>query len=116
MPAFSVKAIAHRCTPPAISSPASHAIARFEALLADVIMDRLSDADWQELALLIEAAPVGRIRAAMSRVDPSVVSTPPASAARLVTWFDRLLHLATISSGSAFDRALLHELRRLRVH
>ena len=116
MPAFSVKAIAHRCTPSAISSPASHAIARFEALLADVIMDRLSDADWQELALLIEAAPVGRIRAAMSRVDPSVVSTPPASAARLVTWIDRLLHLATISSGSAFDRALLHELRRLRVH
>jgi len=111
-----VKAIAHRCTPSAIFSPASQTIAGFETVLADVIMDKLSDADWQELALLIEEAPVGRIHAAMSRVDPSAAPIPTASAVRLVTWFDRLVHLATISSGSSFDRALLRELRRLSVH
>lgn len=79
-------------------------------------MDKLSEVDWQELALLIEEAPPGRIQVAMRRVGPEAGSIPDASPARLVTWFDRLLHLATVSSGTAFDRALLRELRRLSVH
>jgi hypothetical protein len=79
-------------------------------------MDKFSEVDWQELALLIEEAPPGRIQVAMSRVGPAAVRTPHARAARLVTSFDRLLHLASVSSGSGFDRALLLELRRLSVH
>ena len=39
---------------------------------------------------------------------------PPAEERR--TTEDWLLHLASISSGEAFDRALLTELRRLSLH
>ena len=47
----------------------------------------------------------------MRRVNASCA---PATALR--THVDRLLHLGAISSGDAFDRALLAELRRLSVH
>jgi hypothetical protein len=78
-------------------------------------METLSEADWEELVVLLEEAPPGRIQVAIRCVDGRVVVTAHASP-RLVTWFDRLVHVATVSSGSAFDRALLRELRRLSVH
>jgi hypothetical protein len=72
---------------------------------------QLSELDWQELTDLIATAPPERIRLAVSRVN---TSSAPATA--LLTEVDRLLHLAAISSGDAFDRALLGELRRLSAH
>jgi hypothetical protein len=74
--------------------------------------DNLSDADWDDLADLITEAPAERIRVAMRRV----VDAASASVAASLAGVDRLLHLASISSGDAFDRALLSELRRLSVH
>ena len=73
--------------------------------------DRLSDADWDDLADLITEAPPDRIRLAMRHLN-----APSTSAAVLLSGADRLLHLATVSSGNAFDLALLRELRRLSVH
>jgi hypothetical protein len=72
---------------------------------------RLSEHDWQELTELITTAPPQRITLAMRSVNASCA---PVIALR--TEVDRLLHLATISSGDAFDRALLVELRRLSLH
>ena len=74
--------------------------------------DQLSELDWQELTDLISASPPERIRRAVNRLN--ALSTPAATT--LLTEVDRLLHLATISSGNAFDRALLAELRRLSLH
>jgi hypothetical protein len=73
--------------------------------------DHLSEHDWQELTDLITTAPPARIKLAMRRVNASCAPTTA-----LRTDVDRLLHLATISSGDAFDRALLAELRRLSLH
>jgi hypothetical protein len=73
--------------------------------------DQLSEFDWRELTDLITAAPPERVRLAVSRVNASCAPGTP-----LITPVDRLLHLATISSGDAFDRALLGELRRLSIH
>ena len=73
--------------------------------------DHLSESDWQELTDLITTAPPQRIKLAMKRVNASCAPNTT-----LVTEVDRLLHLAAISSGDAFDRALLVELRRLSVH
>lgn len=78
--------------------------------------DEFSEADWQELTLLIANAPPGRMQVAVNRVSVPTVPVAREPATRLLTGFDRLLHLAAISSGSAFDRALLLELRRLNVH
>ena len=75
------------------------------------VNDHLSERDWQELTELIATAPPARIRLAMKRVNQSCA---PATVLR--TEVDRLLHLAAISSGDAFDRALLAELRRLSLH
>jgi hypothetical protein len=72
---------------------------------------QLSELDWQELTDLITTAPPERVKLAVSRVNASC-----APAAPLMTAVDRLLHLAAISSGDAFDRALLWELRRLSIH
>src|SRR5215468_8560714 len=73
--------------------------------------DQLSELDWQELTDLITTAPPERIRLAVRRVN-----TSGAAATTLRTEVDRLLHLAAISSGTAFDKALLAELRRLSLH
>jgi hypothetical protein len=73
--------------------------------------DYLSDHDWQELTELITTAPPERVRLAMKHVNASCAPTQT-----LVTEADRLLHVATISSGDAFDKALLAELRRLSLH
>ena len=73
--------------------------------------DDLTDADWDDLADLITEAPLQRIQLAMSCIGAST-----ASAAAWRSSADRLLQLATISSGNAFDRALLKQLRRLSVH
>jgi len=73
--------------------------------------DQLSDHDWQELTDLITSAPPQRIKLAMKRVNASCAPTKT-----LVTEVERLVHVATISSGDAFDRALLAELRRLSLH
>ena len=73
--------------------------------------EQLSDADWDDLADLITEAPPERIRLAMRHLKASA-----AAVTALLSGADRLLHLATISSGSAFDLALLRELRRLSVH
>jgi hypothetical protein len=56
-------------------------------------------------------APDEHVKLAVSRVNASRATATP-----LLTAVDRLLHLATISSGDAFDRALLGELRRLSIH
>jgi len=72
---------------------------------------QLSELDWQELTDLITTAPPERIKPAVSRVNAS--STP---SSMFFNEVDRLLHLAAISSGDAFDRALLGELRRLSIH
>jgi hypothetical protein len=73
--------------------------------------DIFSDADWEELADLVMDAPPERLRLAMRHIDAS-----GASATALLSGADRLLRLATISPGNAFDMALLRELRRLSVH
>jgi hypothetical protein len=77
--------------------------------------DKLSDTDWQELTALIAEAPPERIQTAVSRVSASAVLTAREGTGRLLTGVDWLLHLAMISSGYAFERALLQELRRLRL-
>jgi hypothetical protein len=46
-------------------------------------------------------------------MHPSSTVPPDPSGRRLRTAEDWLLHLGTISSGEAFDRALLMQLRRL---
>lgn len=76
----------------------------------------LSEDDWQELTRLIEQAPPRRLQVAMDRVGRHAGSPASTRAARLVTGFSCFLHLARRSSGSAFDRALLNELRRLSIH
>jgi hypothetical protein len=75
----------------------------------------LSSSDWQELTTLIVEAPPDRIRVAVNRVSASAVLFAREDPGRLLTGVDWLLHLAEISSGYAFERALLRELRRLRL-
>ena len=80
----------------------------------------LTDAEWDELVDLIAASPVQRMCEALKRLLPgrgTAAKRPlPPTAARLRTTEDWLLHLASITSGDAFDRALLIELRRLSSH
>jgi hypothetical protein len=78
--------------------------------------EELSESDWQELAQLIEDAPLGRLQVAMSYLPLARASRTHAPAPRLLTGVDRLVHFAAMSSGRAFDRALLVHLRRLSVH
>jgi uncharacterized protein with von Willebrand factor type A (vWA) domain len=81
---------------------------------------KLTDSEWDELVDLITSAPAARMGEALRRlVAADRQGTPaapadPTSANR--TTEDWLLHLASISSGEAFDRALLTELRRLSIH
>jgi len=79
---------------------------------------KLTDSEWNELVDLITSAPAARMGAALRRlvIHQTTPTTPadPTSANR--TTEDWLLHLAAISSGEAFDRALLTELRRLSIH
>jgi hypothetical protein len=81
---------------------------------------KLTDTEWDELVDLIAASPSGRMDEALKHLaagdDSSheLPDSPPA--AELRTTEDWLLHLASISSGEAFDRALLTELRRLSLH
>jgi hypothetical protein len=80
---------------------------------------KLTDAEWNELVDLIAASPAGRMGEALKRLHAghaSSISLMDPPAAHLRTTEDWLLHLATISSGEAFDRALLTELRRLSLH
>jgi hypothetical protein len=82
---------------------------------------QLTDAEWDDLVDLITASPSERIDEALTRV---VIARRPgrgdlprgASGGHQRTTAAWLLHLASISSGAAFDRALLRELRRLSVH
>lgn len=76
---------------------------------------QLSDAEWEELAVLIEEAPPGRLRVVMKRLQVPTAQMP-ARASRLTTSVDRVFHLAAVTTDSTFDRALLRELRRLNVH
>jgi hypothetical protein len=79
---------------------------------------RLTDSEWDELVDLITSAPAARMGAALRRLVAAdrgpAAPADPTSANR--TTEDWLLHLASISSGEAFDRALLTELRRLSIH
>ena len=79
---------------------------------------KLTDSEWDELVDLIAASPAARMGEALRRLDagegPSIAPVDPTTAHR--TTEDWLLHLASISSGEAFDRALLTELRRLSLH
>jgi len=79
----------------------------------------LTDAEWDELVGLIAASPARRMREALKRMavmhrSSTVAPNPPGRGPR--TAEDWLLHLATISTGEAFDRALLMQLRRLSLH
>ena len=68
------------------------------------------------LVALIAASPTRRLGEALKRMvvmHPSSTVPPDPSGRRLRTAEDWLLHLGTISSGEAFDRALLLQLRRL---
>jgi hypothetical protein len=76
----------------------------------------LSDAEWEELAGLIEEAPPGRVRVAMRRITVERWNAD-AAVAHLPTAVERLSHhLAALTTGDAVHRALLCELRRLSVH
>ena len=80
---------------------------------------KLTDTEWDELVDLIAASPIGRMDEALKRLAPghaSSADSPDPPGAELRTTEDWLLHLAAISSGEAFDRALLTELRRLSLH
>ena len=80
---------------------------------------KLTDTEWDELVDLIAASPIGRMDEALKRLnagDALSLDLPDPLDAELRTTEDWLLHLASISSGEAFDRALLTELRRLSLH
>jgi hypothetical protein len=80
---------------------------------------KLTDSEWDELVDLIAASPAARMGEALKRLDAGQASSslaPAEPAATHRTTEDWLLHLASISSGEAFDRALLTELRRLSIH
>jgi len=82
---------------------------------------RLTEAEWDDLVDLITASPAERIDQALKRIVAAhrPISNPKhqlAPTAQPLTSEGWLIHLATVSSGAAFDRALLHELRRLSVH
>jgi hypothetical protein len=73
---------------------------------------KLTDAEWDELVELIAASPTERMDEALKR---TAIGHPSSDGPR---WQPRsteewLVHLASISPGPAFDRALLMELRRL---
>ena len=79
----------------------------------------LTDAEWDELVDLIAASRARRMGEALKRMavmHPSSTVAPNPPGRGLHTAEDWLLHLATISSGEAFDRALLMQLRRLSLH
>ena len=71
-----------------------------------------SDAPNIHLSLSIGAAGVSSSHCRPKRMATAI----GAPATMLPTEVDRLLHLTAISSGDAFDRALLAELRRLSLH
>ena len=80
---------------------------------------KLTDTEWDELVDLIAASPSGRMDEALKRLAAGHAASldlpePPAAEPRSTE--DWLLHLASISPGEAFDRALLTELRRLSLH
>ena len=77
---------------------------------------KLTDVEWDELVDLIAASPTERMDEALKRLavgHPSSSNRRPWQPRSTEEW---LVHLASISSGTAFDRALLTELRRLSLH
>ena len=76
-------------------------------------IDELTTNEWLELADLIIESPPARIYAAVSLVAGSC---SPTEIPRLPTVIEWLLYLDDLSSGDAFDRAVLEELRRLSLH
>ena len=76
---------------------------------------KLTDAEWDELVDLIAASPTDRMDEALNRMAVGHPSSnrPPWQPRSTEEW---LVHLASISPGPAFDRALLTELRRLSLH
>jgi hypothetical protein len=82
---------------------------------------QLSQSEWDDLVDLIVASPTERIDHALERLGAQQPTgrrpaDPLNATCRHLTPEGWLLHLASISSGSAFDRALLAELRRLSLH
>jgi hypothetical protein len=79
---------------------------------------KLTESEWNELVDLITTSPAARMGEALRRLvaseEPTTAPSDSTTAHR--TTEDWLLHLAAISSGEAFDRALLTELRRLSIH
>jgi hypothetical protein len=93
----------------------------FEAIFAYrtlTMAHKLTDSEWNELVDLIAASPAARMGEALRRLHAGRGTWLPFadSTAAHRTTEDWLLHLAAISSGEAFDRALLTELRRLSIH
>jgi len=77
---------------------------------------KLTDAEWDELVDLIAASPRERMGEALKRIAAMYPWSNRPSASPIRSTEEWLLHLATISSGDAFDRSLLTELRRLSIH
>jgi hypothetical protein len=82
---------------------------------------RLTETEWDDLLDLIAESPAERLNQAFTRVGATRHATarhrhPFEMAAQPRTIEGWLIYLASISSGDTFDRALLTELRRLRVH
>jgi hypothetical protein len=82
---------------------------------------RLTESEWDDLLDLIAESPAERLNHAFTRVGATRhVATkhqhPFELAAQPRTVEGWLIYLASISSGDTFDRALLAELRRLRLH
>ena len=82
---------------------------------------QLTDVEWNDLIGLIAASPGERIDQALKRIvmrvrtrrPPKRRLTPTTQPVTVEGW---LIHLAGVSPGAEFDRALLTELRRLSVH
>jgi hypothetical protein len=84
------------------------------SILTDVpaAIDELTTSEWLELADLIIESPPARIHAAVTvAAELSTTDIP-----RLPTGIEWLLYLDDLSTGDAFDRAVLEELRRLSLH
>jgi hypothetical protein len=82
---------------------------------------QFTESEWDDLLDLIAESPAERLNHAFAHVGARRhISTdelhPFALAAQPHTIEGWLLHLAAISSGDAFDRALLVELRRRSIH
>ena len=80
------------------------------------MVHKLTDREWEELEKLIAESPIGRVGVALKRMAVRYPSSKRRLAEQPRSTEGWLVHLALISPGIGFDRALLRELNRLSVH